>query len=357
MTSTPTSPRTAARAGRGGFGPLLHAEWTKFRTVHGWWVSSIGAVLVICLVGLLATAAGNAGAADGSSSLPVGPGGEAVDDNFYFVHQPLTGDGTITVAVSSLTGRIATGPGHSESGLAPWAKAGIIVKDGLDQGSSYAAMMVTGSHGVRMQYDYTHDIAGAAGAASAQSPRRLRLRRNGDVLTGYQSTDGSNWTEVGTARLAGLSDTAQVGLFVTSRSAEQSTGTGSALAAPPPADLPDDGRPRRPGHRRHRHTAHRPLAGARRTGPVGPRRTHRRRLAAPLPRRMNGRLSRFVCGSMVAAATRPRSTWNRQLNPCERRVEPLWRLERETGALACPSDADDPEAVEGLLRTALDAHG
>jgi hypothetical protein len=57
----------------------------------------------------------------------------------------------------------------------------------------------------------------------------VRDVRNGDVLTGYQSTDGSNWTEVGTARLAGLSDTAQVGLFVTSPSAEQSTGTGSAL--------------------------------------------------------------------------------------------------------------------------------
>ncbi|MER5363397.1 ABC transporter permease subunit [Streptomyces sp. NPDC002785] len=230
MTTTLTPPRTAARVGRGGFGALLHAEWTKFRTVRGWWMSSIGALLVICLVGLLATAAGNAGAADGSSSLPVGPGGEAVNDNFYFVHQPLQGDGTITVAVTSLTGRIATDPGHSNSGLAPWAKAGIIVKDGLEQGSSYAAIMVTSSHGVRMQHDYTYDVAGAAGTVSAQSPRWLRLQREGDVLTGYQSADGSKWTEVGTARLAGLSDTAQIGLFVTSPSAEQSTGTGSGFA-------------------------------------------------------------------------------------------------------------------------------
>lgn len=38
-------------------------------------------------------------------------------------------------------------------------------------------------------------------------------------------------------------------------------------------------------------------------------------------------------------------------------MEPLWRLERETGALACPSDAGDPEAAEGLVHTALDAHG
>ena len=31
-------------------------------------------------------------------------------------------------------------------------------------------MMATGSHGVRMQYDYTGDIAGLSGAVSAASP-------------------------------------------------------------------------------------------------------------------------------------------------------------------------------------------
>ncbi|MFF7753356.1 SDR family NAD(P)-dependent oxidoreductase [Streptomyces sp. NPDC007971] len=40
-----------------------------------------------------------------------------------------------------------------------------------------------------------------------------------------------------------------------------------------------------------------------------------------------------------------------------RRVEPLRRLEREIGALACPCDAGDDDAAELLVRTALDAHG
>ncbi|WP_328422399.1 SDR family NAD(P)-dependent oxidoreductase [Streptomyces sp. NBC_00443] len=40
-----------------------------------------------------------------------------------------------------------------------------------------------------------------------------------------------------------------------------------------------------------------------------------------------------------------------------RRSEPLRRLERETGALAYPSDVRDPEAADGLVRAALDAHG
>ena len=55
-------------------------------------------------------------------------------------------------------------------------------------------MMVTGGHGVRMQYDYTHDIAGQAGQASAASPRWLRLTRSGDTITGYESADGTHWT-------------------------------------------------------------------------------------------------------------------------------------------------------------------
>jgi hypothetical protein len=101
-------------------------------------------------------------------------------------------------------------------GLAPWAKAGIILEPDTNQATAYAAVMVTGSHGVQMQYDYTHDSPGIAGAAGPSSPRWLRLTRAGDVITGYDSTDGSRWTEIGTARLARLPRTVQIGLFVTS---------------------------------------------------------------------------------------------------------------------------------------------
>jgi ABC-type transport system involved in multi-copper enzyme maturation permease subunit len=67
-----------------------------------------------------------------------------------------------------------------------------------------------------MQYDYTGDIAGLPGSVSAASPRWLRLTRSGDVITGYDSADGTHWTEVGTVRLAGLTGTVRAGLFATS---------------------------------------------------------------------------------------------------------------------------------------------
>ena len=65
-------------------------------------------------------------------------------------------------------------------------------------------MMVTGTHGVRMQWDFTEDAAGLAGTVSAASPRWLRLTRAGDVISGYDSADGTHWTRVGTATLTGL---------------------------------------------------------------------------------------------------------------------------------------------------------
>jgi len=112
--------------------------------------------------------------------------------------------------VDSLTGQVPAAAGTGmRPGLVPWAKAGIIVKASLAPGSAYAAMMLTGSHGVRMQYDYTGDIA-----APAISARWLRLTRHGDQVTGYESADGTRWLTVGSVTLPGR--TVQAGLFATS---------------------------------------------------------------------------------------------------------------------------------------------
>ncbi|GAA4592474.1 hypothetical protein GCM10023194_54370 [Planotetraspora phitsanulokensis] len=215
--------RSDQRAGRRDFAHLLRAEWTKFRTVRGWVIGMVAAALVIVLLGLL-SASGNHASCSGPGetacpAIPVGPDGEAVADAFTFMHRPLAGDGGITVRVTSLTGIITyPPPDHDEivPGVVPWAKAGIIIKESTRQGSAYAAVMVTGAHGVRMQHNFTQDTAGHPGGVSARSPRWLRLIRSGDTLTGYESADGTRWTEIGTAQLTGLPSTVQVGLFVTS---------------------------------------------------------------------------------------------------------------------------------------------
>jgi len=205
------------------FGRLVRAEWTTFRTARGWVLGTVGAVVVIVLLGLFAASKSQSFCSNGTVEVecptpPVGPDGEAVRDKFYFVHQPLAGDGAITVRVTSMTGLITyPPPNHDEivPGLVEWAKAGVIAKGGTAQGSRYVALMVTAEHGVRMQHDFIHDTAGKPAAVSAGAPRWLRLTRVGDTLTGEESADGASWTRVGTATLAG---TVEIGLFVTSPS-------------------------------------------------------------------------------------------------------------------------------------------
>ena len=233
MTAQATRPyRPAQHEGKDGFAQLVRAEWIKFRTVRGWIIGMVVAVLVMIGLGLFAAAAGSSSCQSAGGgpvrtgracgpTFPAGPGGGPVSDSFYFVRQPLAGNGSITVRVTSLTGLLPpANPGPqvtlTRPGLVPWAKAGIIIKDSTRPGSAYAAMMVTARHGVRLQADYTADTAGQPGTVSAASPRWLRLTRAGDVITGYDSADGTHWTQVGTVRLAGLAATVQAGLFTTS---------------------------------------------------------------------------------------------------------------------------------------------
>jgi ABC-type transport system involved in multi-copper enzyme maturation permease subunit len=169
--------------------------------------------------------------------IPAGPGGESVTDTYYFVHRPLAGDGSITARVTSLTEVAESSPtpdGQPTSTkltVVPWSKAGLIITAGSGQGSAYAAVMVTASHGARMQWNYASDTPGLAGGVSTASPRWLRLTRAGDVITGYDSADGASWTKIGTVTLPRLATTVQAGLFATSPSQSVVTSSGVSSAS------------------------------------------------------------------------------------------------------------------------------
>jgi len=230
--------------GRDGFAQLLRAEFTKLRTVRAW-VIALGAAAVLTVVFAWVGGQQSSGTCTSSpSGTPsctkvatppalVGPGGEPVVDTFSFLHRPLTGSGSLTAQVTSLSELTAPGNGPDHPGVVPWSKAGILLEENTTQGSAYAAVMVTPGHGVRLQYNYTHDTGGLPGTVSASSPRWLRLTRAGDLITGYDSLDGAHWAKIGTVPLTGLTDSVQAGLFVTSpaddagpsRSATEATAT------------------------------------------------------------------------------------------------------------------------------------
>ncbi len=83
----------------------------------------------------------------------------------------MTGDGTVTVRVTGMKGASGAEP-------EPWTKAGVIVKSSLKQGSPYAAVLATPAHGVRMQWNFTHDTAYPS-SDPTKAPQWLRLQRRG----------------------------------------------------------------------------------------------------------------------------------------------------------------------------------
>ncbi len=196
---------------------LIRSEWTAFRRPVTL-IALAAAGLIVIAVGLL-FASGNRSDCGGPCPGLVSYDGSAVRDKFSFLHRDLGREGSITVRLTSMTGTITYPPPHHDQivpGLVPWAKAGVVIKDGVRPGSQYAALMMTGSRGVHFQYDYTHDVAGRGGGISEQSPRWLRLTRSGDSITGAESTDGTQWHTVATAKLNGLPESVQVGFFATS---------------------------------------------------------------------------------------------------------------------------------------------
>ena len=102
---TATTYRSEIAVTEAGFAQLVRSEWTKFRTVRGWVIGLLLAVLLTVLLGF-AVLGGPTPCNAATNCVTIGPNGEAVVDHFSFAAQELTGDGSITVRVSEMTGRI-----------------------------------------------------------------------------------------------------------------------------------------------------------------------------------------------------------------------------------------------------------
>jgi regulation of enolase protein 1 (concanavalin A-like superfamily) len=124
-------------------------------------------------------------------------------DSFHFAYKQLSGAGSITARVVSITA-ITDDPNDNP---APGAKAGVMIRESLEPGSSYAAMVVTFGSGVNFQYR-TDTNAGTELVTEAEiaAPQWVRLTRSGNTFTGEYSANGSNWTTQGSVDIAMLAD-------------------------------------------------------------------------------------------------------------------------------------------------------
>jgi hypothetical protein len=203
--TTQTHRPAPALPARDGFPQTVRSEWTKFRSVRS---TAWCLLLTVGLTVGLSIFFGSVGSTDANTA-------PQYVDFAQFVHQPLTGDGNVTTRVAS------------QENSHPWAKAGVMIKDGTAQGAPYAAIFVTPAHGVRFSANFGDDVAGSSGPA----PRWLRLTRTGTTITAAESGNGTDWTTVATATVTALPATAEIGLFVTSPGNQQTTHENAASSS------------------------------------------------------------------------------------------------------------------------------
>lgn len=126
-------------------------------------------------------------------------------DSFHFAHQTRTGDFTITARVVSQTDT------HS------YARAGVMIRDGLGAGAKFADMVLTPSQGSYMQSRTTTGGTVASGSGGSVAVQYwVRVSRVGNDFKGYQSSNGTTWTQVSTTKVISMPATVNVGLAVCS---------------------------------------------------------------------------------------------------------------------------------------------
>jgi hypothetical protein len=116
----------------------------------------------------------------------------------------------------------------AQSGMSGYAKAGIIVRNDMTAsgtGTEGVILYESPSGGIQLEWDDNggtsiDDVTPANGTIADVVPVYLRLVIGaGGLYTGYYSTDGSTWTEVGAATVPDQNATQDAGLFMLSHTA------------------------------------------------------------------------------------------------------------------------------------------
>jgi len=124
-------------------------------------------------------------------------------DQFNFASEVFSGDGALVAQVEGLN--------YTD----PWAKAGVMFRDSLDAGSVFADMVVTPGNGVALQWRDQYGNLGNEQVTGLAAPEWVELIRQGDLFSGFYSTDGQNWISVGSPVTLPISTDALAGLAVT----------------------------------------------------------------------------------------------------------------------------------------------
>lgn len=133
----------------------------------------------------------------------------STSDAFHFAHRTLSGDGEMIAKVDSMLGT----DGNAAD---VFSQAGIMFRDGTAANTRFVFMNLglTSGTAYRSVFYYRTPTGGTAAytEGSGVISGWIKLTRSGTTFTGYASSDGSTWTQVGTITISGMSSSLEVGL-------------------------------------------------------------------------------------------------------------------------------------------------
>jgi hypothetical protein len=155
------------------------------------------------------TATADAGYANGSYTVSGAGNISGSADNFRFVNQTLSGDGEIKARIRTLPDTGGT------------ARVGVMIRESLTSRSKYAFMGADNDGTFRWQQrsSTAHNPSSSTHDAGNAPSLWVRLVRADNTLTGYKSTDGVNWMQIGSHSIT-MGSNIYIGLAVTSGSAD-----------------------------------------------------------------------------------------------------------------------------------------
>jgi outer membrane protein assembly factor BamB len=152
-------------------------------------------------------------------------------DQFHYVYQSVTGDGT-------LIGQITSQANTDQN-----AKAGLMFRQTTDPAAPFYAVYITPGSGITVQYRVTQGAyTGQAATLTGSVPQWFEINRSGNVFTAYTSPDGTTWTLIpNSTKTIGISGGFLLGMAVTSHQVAtlgSATFASVSLTTPAPPTCP-----------------------------------------------------------------------------------------------------------------------
>jgi hypothetical protein len=132
-------------------------------------------------------------------------------DQFRFAYKVLKGNGSIVARVDGI--------GNTDG----WAKAGVMIRESVEPGSTHAMVVVTPSNSISFQRRVaTTDVSTNTDLAGGlKAPYWVKLTRTGNTFAGQCSADGVTWTDITVtpSLTIAMANDVLIGLAVTSHTA------------------------------------------------------------------------------------------------------------------------------------------